>query len=95
MTLLNPAAFERRPCCVLLDLDNTLYEYAPCNAAGQAAAASLAHQLLNLSRGDFDRCFAQARKETKARLAETGSSHSRLLYFQRTIELAGFGWGFW
>lgn len=90
MILLNPAAFDRRPCCVLLDLDNTLYEYAPCHTAGHAAAAALAHQLLNLSRADFDRCFAQARTEIKARLTGTGSSHSRLLYFQRTMELAGF-----
>lgn len=90
MKIFNKAAFAVQPSCVLLDLDNTLYDYAPCHEAGQMAARSLAQQTLNLSPAAFDRCFSDARAELKNRLGPTGASHSRLLYFQRTVERAGF-----
>ena len=91
MIIKQPKAFAVRPACVLLDLDNTLYDYKVCNDAGMSAARALAQQALNLSPADFDTCFASARTELKARLGPTGASHSRLLYFQRTVERAGFG----
>lgn len=90
MRVFNEAAFATAPSCVLLDLDNTLYDYASCNTAGMNAARGLAQRLLNISATDFDRCFAEARVEVKARLGSSGSSHNRLLYFQRTVERAGF-----
>lgn len=90
MIIRRPEAFEKRPSCVLLDFDNTLYDYASCNSAGMEAAAALAQSLLNISHHDFLQCFADARTELKARLGPTASSHSRLLYFQRTVERAGF-----
>ena len=90
MNLFNPRAFQAPPACVLLDLDNTFYDYAPCQRAGLSAVSALAQQLLNLDRADFEQCFADARTEVKTRLGATGASHSRLLYFQRTIERAGF-----
>ncbi len=90
MIIKRPDAFTQRPSCVLLDFDNTLYDYASCNRAGMEAARSLAQSLLNIAAGDFDQCFADARSELKARLGATASSHSRLLYFQRTVERAGF-----
>lgn len=91
MIIKRPTAFQQRPACVLLDLDNTLYAYAPCNAAGMEAARALAQRTLNLAPADFDICFSSARTELKARLGKTAASHSRLLYFQRTVERAGFG----
>ncbi len=90
MKILNSSAFLQRPSCVLLDLDNTLYPYGPCNDAGMAAAGALAQQAFGISPADFAGCFADARSELKARLGQTASSHSRLLYFQRAIERAGF-----
>jgi putative hydrolase of the HAD superfamily len=89
MKLFRPELFARRPACVLLDLDNTLYAYEPCHAAGIASARSLAEQSLNLAPGDFDRCFDDARAEIKARLGEVAAAHHRLLYFQRMLERAG------
>lgn len=89
MIIRNTQAFERRPNCVLLDLDNTLYAYEPCHKAGMAEAAELAKELLNIPEGMFLTHFTKAREEVKARLGPVASSHSRLLYFQRTIELAG------
>jgi putative hydrolase of the HAD superfamily len=90
MKIFTKAAFSEPPSCILLDLDNTLYDYEPCHAAGQAAARALAQQTLNLSPTAFDRCYADARAELKQRLGPTAASHSRLLYFQRTVERAGF-----
>lgn len=90
MILSNETAFAERPSCVLLDLDHTLYDYEPCNKAGMIAAKELAMRQLGLRNDDFDRCFADARTELKHRLGKTAASHSRLLYFQRTVERAGF-----
>lgn len=90
MDILNAAAFVTQPVCVLLDLDDTLYPYQPAHQAGMKAASALAKQTLNIAARDFQDCFDDARSEIKDRLGRTGSAHSRLLYFQRTIERAGF-----
>lgn len=89
MKILNPKSFGSQPSCVLLDLDNTFYEYAPCHAAGMASAEAVASNLLTINSADFRACFADARTELKNRLGKTAASHSRLLYFQRAIERAG------
>ena len=89
MKIFHPDNFERRPVCVLLDLDNTLYAYEPSHRAGMTSARALAEQTLNLGGTEFDRCFADARSELKARLGDQAASHSRLLYFQRLLERAG------
>jgi putative hydrolase of the HAD superfamily len=78
-----------RPSCVLLDMDNTLYAYAPAHAAGMAAAAAAARELLNIEERAFVSTFDDARAEIKRRLGRTAASHYRLLYFQRTIERLG------
>jgi FMN phosphatase YigB (HAD superfamily) len=84
-----PALFQKRPACVLIDLDHTLYDYPSCNAAGMNAAIVLAHERLNIPAGDLLQAFAQARSGLKARLGPQAASHSRLLYFQGMIERAG------
>lgn len=89
MEILNPQAFAALPACVLLDLDNTLYEYAPAHAHGTAAAMRLAQDQLNITEADFKSCLADARTEIKNRLGRTAAAHHRLLYFQRMIERAG------
>lgn len=63
MKLHNPDLFRQRPAAVLLDLDKTLYAYAPCNVAGMAAAAELAHKLHGIGAADFMQCFSDARAE--------------------------------
>lgn len=89
MKLVRPDLFEARPACVLIDLDNTLYPYEPSHHAGTQAVRKLAADVLGIAQTDFDRCFADARSEIKARLGDQASSHNRLLYFQRTLERAG------
>lgn len=90
MIIYSEQAFRGPPICVLLDLDNTLYDYAPCHRAGMAAAQQLAHAQLMLEGARFSVSFDQGRQEIKRALGDTPSSHSRLLYFQRALEIAGF-----
>jgi putative hydrolase of the HAD superfamily len=85
----NPDAFRAAPAALLVDLDNTLYAYDPCHAAALARTRDKAAQLLAVAPPDFDGLYARARVEVKARLGATAAAHSRLLYFQRLIELAG------
>jgi len=85
----NKGAFSARPDCVLLDLDNTLYAVDGPHAAGQQAARDYAKTELSIDPEAFDRAFTVSREELKHRLGDTASSHSRLLYFQRTMERAG------
>lgn len=89
MQIRRPELFKAKPSCVLLDLDNTLYPYDPSHAAGMAAAQQLAYGQLNLAEKDFIACFHDARTELKNRVGRTAASHNRLIYFQRTLELAG------
>ncbi len=71
---------------VLLDLDNTLYDYETCHRAGMDAAAALALERCGIDRPSFERGYQQARREIHDALAGTAASHNRLLYFQRLLE---------
>ena len=46
---------------------------------------------LSLGQEEFDAAAGDARSRVKERLGRTASSHSRLLYFQRTLEILGLG----
>jgi putative hydrolase of the HAD superfamily len=86
----SPDKLNVLPGAVLLDLDNTIYPYEPSHEVALARVREKAERLLSIPHGDFDTLYARARAEVKARLGNTAASHSRLLYFQRLIELAGF-----
>lgn len=81
--------FRAKPEAILFDFDNTLYAYEPAHAAGAAAVRSKASQLLGIANQDIDERMDRARREVKERLGHVGAAHSRLLYFQRFIELCG------
>lgn len=89
-TILNSHRFTEKPIAVLFDFDNTLYPYAPANEAGMLAVRTKAIKKTGVRSDEFDGAFAKARSDTKKQLGTTASSHSRLLYFQRTLELLGF-----
>ena len=78
------------PACVLLDFDNTLYEYEPAHSAGIEAAITFLHQSLRQDPPNIRHHVLAARDEVKQRLGEVAASHSRLLYFSRAVELLGF-----
>ena len=80
----------RRPAAVLFDTDNTLYEYYPAKIAAEEAVCKKAKNLMGINRDTFLKYYQKSRNEIKLNLAGTASGHSRLLYFQRMIELLGF-----
>ena len=79
------------PHCVLMDIDNTIYDYDICHRTALAVVGREATKELNLGQTDFVRVYDQARVQIKEKLGTTASSHNRLLYFQRVLELVGLG----
>lgn len=85
------SCFTRLPDAVLFDTDNTLYPYDPAHAAAQLAIKDKVMATFSIGAKDFDSAFSEARNQIKARLGHTASSHSRLLYLQRMLEIMGLG----
>ena len=77
------------PTMVVFDLDDTLYEYEPCNTAGKEALFRFATDELGVMSPAFEQAYTQARVNVKKRLGPTASSHSRLLYCHEAMELIG------
>jgi putative hydrolase of the HAD superfamily len=86
-----PEQFRCKPDAVLFDTDNTLYPYEPSHLKAFDAVRAKAMALFSISAEQFEQAYARARAETKARLGATSGAHSRLLYFQRLLELMGLG----
>ena len=75
------------PCeAVLFDLDNTLYEYAPCNAAGLLAAEQVLATQYSLGEGRFQELHDIVRLELAEELKGSAASHERSLFFKRIAE---------
>jgi len=78
------------PKAILLDLDNTVYEYAPC----QQRAMETAQPLVAAARKEwgtfevFSRDYDTARAAIQKLLPGHAASHCRLLYFKTMIETA-------
>ncbi|ABM72613.1 Hypothetical protein P9515_14061 [Prochlorococcus marinus str. MIT 9515] len=90
LKLINDQKFKRLPKAIIFDTDNTLYSYAPANELALKSVFTKAEILLDINRNLFEEKFKEARIEIKKRISNQASSHSRLLYIQRTIELLGF-----
>jgi putative hydrolase of the HAD superfamily len=71
---------------VLIDFDNTLYEYDPCHEAGLFAVHKFFSKKVAISYPEFLSLYTVAQKEVKEFTKNQASSHSRLLYFQKMIE---------
>lgn len=91
MKIINPQQLTRLPDAFLFDTDNTLYPYDPAHAAAQQAVKEKVVSTFSISTQDFDKAFKEARNQVKTRLKHTASSHSRLLYLQRMLEIMGLG----
>ena len=91
MEFLTQDKFKKLPDAIFFDLDNTLYNYNPAHQSARGAVKNKMIQMFALSDGDFDELVARAKEYTKERLEGTASSHSRLLYFQRMLEIMGTG----
>lgn len=81
--------FDKLPDAILFDLDNTLYPYEPTHSAAMSAVEQKAIRMFAIQQNEFNEAFKTARSEIKKRLNDHAASHSRLLYFQRMLELLG------
>ena len=87
---LNNYSILKKPEAILFDTDNNLYNYYPANKAAEEAVCKKAKNLLGLEKKEFLFVYKKAKSEVKMNLDKNASSHSRLLYFQRMIELLGY-----
>jgi FMN phosphatase YigB (HAD superfamily) len=78
------------PTLVVFDLDNTLYDYEPCNRLATTALIELAVNETNLSRRQVEEAYHKAKIEVKGRTGDTASSHSRILYVNEMLFRLGF-----
>ncbi len=74
---------------ILLDLDNTLYEYRPCHDHALGDCCLLFAQRTGLTAICFEETYNRCRKQIHAELHGVAASHNRLLYIQRTLEAVG------
>lgn len=71
---------------VIFDLDDTLYDYKALERAAFECVGELVRERLGVSEEQYEEAFMRARQITKEKLGETAASHSRMLYFQKTLE---------
>ena len=74
---------------ILLDLDNTLYNYDKSHQVAQKVLFSKISKLFDLSFTEINDFYNKSRSQIHSELNGTASSHNRLLYIQRLLELAG------
>lgn len=79
------------PKAIIFDTDNTLYPYLPAHIEATRAVEEKVEKQLGINKDVFRSAFLEARQEIKNRLGNVASSHSRLLYLQRTIEKLELG----
>jgi HAD superfamily hydrolase (TIGR01549 family) len=91
MKIFKEERFDRLPDAILFDTDNTLYPYNPAHAAARRAVQDKVVSTFSIAAEDFNKAFDEARRQVKERLKHTASSHSRLLYLQRMLEIMGLG----
>ncbi|MEN9552349.1 MAG: hypothetical protein RI935_726 [Candidatus Parcubacteria bacterium] len=72
---------------ILIDFDNTLYEYALCHNQALDAVYRKVNKLKPLSFEEFLKHYSHAQKKVKENLGGTAASHSRILYFQNILEV--------
>jgi len=73
-------------CAVLFDLDDTLYEYGPCNEAGLAAAHATLEAAHPLDFSAFRELHDRVRSELAVRLRGQAASHNRAIFFKYVVE---------
>ncbi|MFL5728718.1 MAG: HAD family hydrolase [Cytophagaceae bacterium] len=74
---------------ILLDLDNTLYNYEKCHKAAIEKALGSISESVGVKQSILEEAFNAARKELHIELSNSASSHNRMLYFQRMFERIG------
>jgi putative hydrolase of the HAD superfamily len=71
---------------LLVDLDDTLYAYAPCNEVGLEAVFERLQRRVVVSRDGFRALHDEVRLELARELAGQAASHDRMLFLKRIVE---------
>ena len=71
---------------ILLDLDNTVYEYNKPHNKGLSAIFIYCRKHFNLSSEEVRTAYNHGREKVHIELRETAASHNRLLYIQKMLE---------
>jgi len=71
---------------ILFDVDDTLYPYAPCNAAGLTAAHGVLCETADVTGEKFYELHDAVRRELAETLKGQAASHNRVLFFKRMVE---------
>lgn len=90
MNIRSPEKLLYCPDVVLLDLDNTLYDYESAHKYALEKVKENIQNLLGITQALFYEQYNEAKKAVKQQLGTVAASHSRLLYFQKFFELSGF-----
>ncbi len=72
---------------LLLDIDNTLYDYSSTHQHALDKVVAYCIDILKVSENSVKDAYSIARKKVHIELSETASSHNRLLYFQKMLEI--------
>jgi len=72
---------------ILLDIDNTLYDYSKAHEFSRDKVLDLCINEFNIEKKIIIGAYNKARKRVNIELSETASSHNRLLYFQKMMEI--------
>ena len=72
---------------ILIDLDNTLYDYAPAHQAALNGVLKFLSPKTKTSSQELEGYYHKARRQIHSELRGNASSHNRLLYFQRMFEM--------
>lgn len=75
---------------LLLDLDDTLYEYSQLEPEARKAAEDYAEQTLQIERVLFQKAVQLGKEQVKRQLPFVAAGHSRVLYYQRALEVLGY-----
>lgn len=79
-----------QPTAIVLDLDNTLYNYFPADAAGNEAIYRYFQEKLKISTRTSKNAWALAKEVTKKMNAGQAAQHSRLIYAQHALRFLGY-----
>lgn len=79
------------PSLVICDLDNTLYEYDPCNKIATKSLFDFLHEELRLKVPVIEDAFHAGRNQVKSELGPVAAGHSRLLYLETMFNILGLG----
>lgn len=71
---------------ILLDIDNTLYDYNICHLKGLDSVRKYCADNFKVQKKEFDYLYAKSKEEIKKVLIGTAASHNRILYFHRLFE---------